>query len=126
MGEELLARLTELLPELGLVRFLSLSDPTTSSRPSVLRLSDAPSSSSLDARRSLSARSLASPSSKETNAEMRADGRLKLDGVNVKYMPAHGPLSVWCKTQAELAGLWLGRLSWGFNYLFGLCHLVTK
>merc|ERR1712096_516770 len=38
-------------------------------------------------------------------AEMRADGRLKLDGVNVKYMPEHGPLSVWCKTQAELAGL---------------------
>merc|ERR1711942_426138 len=37
--------------------------------------------------------------------EMREDGRLKLDGVNVKYMPAHGPLSVWCKTQAELAGL---------------------
>merc|ERR1711935_468749 len=34
--------------------------------------------------------------------EMRADGRLKLDGVNVKYMPSHGPLSVWCKTQAEL------------------------
>merc|ERR1712013_640069 len=37
--------------------------------------------------------------------EMREDGRLKLDGVNVKYMPSHGPLSVWCKTQAELAGL---------------------
>ena len=37
--------------------------------------------------------------------EMRADGRLQLDGVNVKYMPAHGPLSVWCKTQASLAGL---------------------
>merc|ERR1712073_81216 len=42
---------------------------------------------------------------REEYAEMRADGRLKPDGVNVKYMPAHGPLSVWCKTQAELAGL---------------------
>merc|ERR1719390_244777 len=38
-------------------------------------------------------------------AEMRADGRLKTDGVNVKYMPEHGPLSVWCKTQMELAGV---------------------
>merc|ERR1712062_813830 len=37
--------------------------------------------------------------------EMRADGRLKTDGVNVKYMPEHGPLSVWCKTQMELAGV---------------------
>merc|ERR1711951_347312 len=37
--------------------------------------------------------------------EMRADGHLKTDGVNVKYMPEHGPLSVWCKTQMELAGL---------------------
>ena len=36
---------------------------------------------------------------------MRADGRLKTDGVNVKYMPEHGPLSVWCKTQMELAGV---------------------
>merc|ERR1739845_289338 len=27
------------------------------------------------------------------------------DGVNVQYMPEHGPLSVWCKTQMELAGL---------------------
>merc|ERR1711931_361790 len=42
---------------------------------------------------------------REEYNEMREDGRLKLDGVNVKYMPAHGPLSVWCKTQAELAGL---------------------
>merc|ERR1711934_487565 len=37
--------------------------------------------------------------------EMRAEGRLKTDGVNVKYMPEHGPLSVWCKTQMELAGV---------------------
>ena len=37
--------------------------------------------------------------------EMRADGHLKTDGVNVKYMPEHGPLSVWCKTQMELAGV---------------------
>merc|ERR1712096_342385 len=42
---------------------------------------------------------------REEYAAMRADGRLKLDGVNVKYMPSHGPLSVWCKTQAELAGV---------------------
>jgi len=42
---------------------------------------------------------------REEYAEMRANGRLRLDGVNVKYMPEHGPLSTWCKTQAELAGL---------------------
>ena len=86
---------------------------------------------------------------REEYAAMRADGRLKLDGVNCecqclllfhrltdiliplfiliilvvitfilslssslpdpllpgKYMPERGPLSVWCKTQAELAGL---------------------
>merc|ERR1712179_226473 len=36
---------------------------------------------------------------------MRADGHLKPDGVNCKYMPEHGPLSVWCKTQMQLAGL---------------------
>merc|ERR1712107_155137 len=32
-------------------------------------------------------------------------GHLKTDGVNVQCMPEHGPLSVWCKTQMELAGL---------------------
>merc|ERR1712130_307131 len=42
---------------------------------------------------------------REEYAEMRASGHLKTDGVNVKYMPEHGPLSVWCKTQMELAGL---------------------
>merc|ERR1712150_397047 len=36
---------------------------------------------------------------------MGADGRLQLDGVNVQYMPEHGPLSRWCKIQAELAGV---------------------
>merc|ERR1712080_82577 len=36
---------------------------------------------------------------------MRADGHLKPDGVNCKYMPEHGPLSVWCKTQMQLAGV---------------------
>ena len=36
---------------------------------------------------------------------MRADGRLQYDGVNVQYKPAHGPLSAWCKIQAELAGV---------------------
>merc|ERR1719158_2317748 len=61
-GEELLARLMELLPESGLVRSSSLSDPTTSSRLSVLRLSGVPSSSFPDVKRSSSARSGASPS----------------------------------------------------------------
>merc|ERR1712154_644380 len=36
---------------------------------------------------------------------MRADGRLQYDGVNVQYKPEHGPLSAWCKIQAELAGV---------------------
>merc|ERR1711993_109497 len=34
---------------------------------------------------------------------LRADGTLALDGCNVKYLPDHGPLSKWCKVQAELA-----------------------
>ena len=37
--------------------------------------------------------------------DMKADGRLQNDGVNVKYFPEHGPLSRWCKTQAALAGV---------------------
>ena len=37
--------------------------------------------------------------------EMRASGRLLPDGVNVKYLPEHGPLSEWCRVQAELAGV---------------------
>lgn len=36
---------------------------------------------------------------------MRAEGRLMPDGVNVKYVPEHGPLSSWCKIQAEMAGV---------------------
>ena len=32
-------------------------------------------------------------------------GRLQEDGVNVKYLPEHGPLSAWCKVQAQLAGV---------------------
>merc|ERR1712079_535707 len=36
---------------------------------------------------------------------MRANGRLQYDGVNVQYKPEHGPLSAWCKIQAELAGV---------------------
>merc|ERR1712226_1057755 len=36
---------------------------------------------------------------------LRADGTLALDGCNVKYLPDHGPLSKWCKVQAELADL---------------------
>jgi large subunit ribosomal protein L10e len=36
---------------------------------------------------------------------MRASGHLVLDGVNVKYLPEHGPLSAWCKVQANLAGV---------------------
>merc|ERR1712128_352703 len=65
--EQLSARLTEPLPESGLDRSSSPSGPTTSSRLKPLRLSDAPSSSSLDARRSSSARSGASPSGRGTN-----------------------------------------------------------
>merc|ERR1712042_51858 len=42
---------------------------------------------------------------REQYAEMKADGTLKNDGVNVKYIPEHAPLSAWCKTQAELAGV---------------------
>ena len=42
---------------------------------------------------------------REEFEEMRADGRLREDGVNVKYLPEHGPLSKWCKVQAELAGV---------------------
>jgi len=42
---------------------------------------------------------------REQYAEMKADGRLQNDGVNVKYFPEHGPLSRWCKTQAALAGV---------------------
>merc|ERR1711948_86925 len=34
--------------------------------------------------------------------DMKAKGRLINDGANVKYMPEHGPLSTWCKIQAEL------------------------
>merc|ERR1712151_1308562 len=37
--------------------------------------------------------------------QLKAQGSLKHDGVNVQYKPDHGPLSVWCKTQAELAGV---------------------
>merc|ERR1712234_6516 len=36
---------------------------------------------------------------------MLATGRVKPDGVGVQYMPEHGPLKVWKKTQLELAGL---------------------
>jgi len=36
---------------------------------------------------------------------MRAEGRLIPDGVNVKYLPEHGPISGWCKVQADLAGV---------------------
>merc|ERR1711897_71500 len=36
---------------------------------------------------------------------MRESGVLQPDGSNVKYLPDHGPLSKWCKVQAELAGL---------------------
>merc|ERR1712119_44666 len=37
--------------------------------------------------------------------EMRESGKLRYDGVNVQYKPEHGPLSEWCKIQAELAGV---------------------
>jgi len=42
---------------------------------------------------------------REDFEKMRADGRLRPDGATVKYLPEHGPLSVWCKVQAELAGV---------------------
>ncbi|XP_023320948.1 60S ribosomal protein L10 [Eurytemora carolleeae] len=37
--------------------------------------------------------------------QMKADGRIINDGVNVKYLPEHGPLAAWCKVQASLAGV---------------------
>merc|ERR1719170_16327 len=37
--------------------------------------------------------------------EMRANGRLLADGATAKYVSEHGPLSKWCKVQAELAGI---------------------
>merc|ERR1711970_759985 len=37
--------------------------------------------------------------------KMMASGHLQYDGVNVQYKPEHGPLSAWCKIQAELAGV---------------------
>merc|ERR1712142_856434 len=37
--------------------------------------------------------------------QMRAEGRLLPDGVDVQYLPEHGPLSNWCKVQADLAGV---------------------
>ena len=42
---------------------------------------------------------------REVYEEMRANGKLQPDGVNVQYKPEHGPLSEWCCIQAELAGL---------------------
>merc|ERR1719507_1105173 len=42
---------------------------------------------------------------REQYEEMRAEGRLQPDGSHVKYLPEHGPLSRWCKVQAELAGI---------------------
>merc|ERR1712048_1276798 len=42
---------------------------------------------------------------REVYEEMRANGRLQPDGSHVKYLPEHGPLSAWCKVQAELAGI---------------------
>ena len=42
---------------------------------------------------------------REVYEKMRAEGRLQPDGVNVKYLPEHGPLSKWVAVQQELAGL---------------------
>jgi len=36
---------------------------------------------------------------------MRESGQLIQDGVGVQYKPDHGPLSAWCKIQADLAGV---------------------
>merc|ERR1711970_20158 len=37
--------------------------------------------------------------------KMIASGHLKSDGSSVKYLPEHGPLKRWKKTQLEMAGL---------------------
>ena len=37
--------------------------------------------------------------------KMRDEGRLVADGLGVQYLPEHGPLSKWAKTQARLAGV---------------------
>jgi large subunit ribosomal protein L10e len=37
--------------------------------------------------------------------KMRASGHLLADGVLAKYMPEHGPMKTWFKTQAFLAGV---------------------
>jgi len=37
--------------------------------------------------------------------KMRDEGRLVSDGVSVQYLPEHGPLAKWAKTQARLAGV---------------------
>lgn len=34
--------------------------------------------------------------------KLQAEGRLALDGCNVRYRPEHGPLNNWKKAQAEL------------------------
>merc|ERR1719376_325295 len=41
---------------------------------------------------------------REEYEEMRKTGRLLSDGATAKYVSEHGPLSKWCKIQAELAG----------------------
>merc|ERR1711997_1025840 len=42
---------------------------------------------------------------REVYEDMKAEGRLVSDGATVKYVAEHGPLSRWCKVQAELHGL---------------------
>merc|ERR1711915_589979 len=42
---------------------------------------------------------------RDVYSQMREEGRLLPDGVGVQYLPEHGPLSRWCKVQADLAGV---------------------
>ena len=37
--------------------------------------------------------------------EMRADGRLKPDGIDARYRGPHGPFANWVKIQKELRGI---------------------
>lgn len=40
---------------------------------------------------------------REKYEEMRANGILKPDGINVQYLPEHGPLSKWKERQSKSA-----------------------
>jgi len=40
---------------------------------------------------------------REQYEELKSQGQLAPDGVNVKYRPQHGPLSQWKRVQLEMA-----------------------